>query len=923
MSVKEDASKMKFITKRDGRVVPYDETKIRVALKIAIMSSKLETDAEEAIDNIITKFNESFNRVDDSVDTLSVEDIQDMVVDAMKSLGYNKLAKSFTAYRNKRTRTRERKSNLSKSIREVATSSAKDSDAKRENGNIDGDTAMGTMLKFGTTTSKEYYLSEVIPEDISNAHRNGYIHIHDLDFYALTTTCTQIGLKDLLKTGFSTGHGYLRTPQDIITAGALACITIQSNQSDQHGGQSIPMFDYALAPYVAKTFIRSICTYLDMNEVCKEDIDNIREQLHVYRDTHDSVMDEDGLKFAENVIYNVVGTEFLIPGMCIEKAVTYTDKQTYQAMEAVVHNLNTMQSRCGAQVPFSSLNFGTDTSVEGRMVSRNLMLAQKAGLGSGETPIFPILIFKVAEGVNYNPTDPNYDLFKLACEVSAKRLFPNFSFIDAPHNHKYYKKGIPDTEIAYMGCVDGNATLIYKYKGETYNESFSKFYERIKNDIKPHSYNNWSEYYNTYDIVNVYDSSNESFVRCKGLIHNSGVVAWLKITVGDSIEINCTFDHPLPIYSVDGSSRRMRADDLIVGDKILLSNYDSNDDIPRFGTITKIEVYTESKDSFDVETESDRFDVSGINSHNCRTRVISDINDKEHEIVTGRGNLSFTTINLPRLAIEANKDIDKFYASLDDMLELVTRQLLHRYKLQCARTVKNYPFLMGQGVWKNSDKLNITDTLESVLKHGTLSVGFIGLAETLIALTGKHHGESEESQKLGLEIVGHMREYMDRMTEKYSLNFSLLATPAEGLSGRFVRMDAKKYGIIKGVTDKDYYTNSNHVPVYYPISAYKKIQIEAPYHALCNAGHICYVELDGDPSENIEAFEDVIRCMKESGIGYGAINHPVDRDPVCGYVGIIGDTCPCCGRREGEPLTLEVYRNIIGKNRLREVSYGK
>lgn len=367
----------------------------------------------------------------------------------------------------------------------------------------------------------------------------------------------------------------------------------------------------------------------------------------------------------------------------------------------------------------------------------------------------------------------------------------------------------------------------------------------------------------------------------------------------------------------------MRADDLIVGDKILLSNYDSSDDMPRFGTITNIEVYTESKDSFDVETESDRFDVSGINSHNCRTRVISDINDKEHEVVTGRGNLSFTTINLPRLAIEANKDIDKFYASLDDMLDLVTRQLLHRYKLQCARTVKNYPFLMGQGVWKNSDKLNITDTLESVLKHGTLSVGFIGLAETLIALTGKHHGESEASQKLGLEIVGHMREYMDRMSEKYSLNFSLLATPAEGLSGRFVRMDAKKYGIIKGVTDKDYYTNSNHVPVYYPISAYKKIQIEAPYHALCNAGHICYVELDGDPSENIEAFEDVIRCMKESGIGYGAINHPVDRDPVCGYVGIIGDTCPCCGRREGEPLTLEVYRNIIGKNRLREVSYGK
>lgn len=391
------------------------------------------------------------------------------------------------------------------------------------------------------------------------------------------------------------------------------------------------------------------------------------------------------------------------------------------------------------------------------MIIKNILLAQEAGLGNGETPIFPIAIFKVKEGINYNPEDPNYDLFKLSFRVSAKRLFPNYSFIDSPYNLQFYKEGNPDTEIAYMGC---------------------------------------------------------------------------------------------------------------------------------------------------------------------RTRVISDITDKDNQIVTGRGNLSFTSINLPRLAIEANHDINKFYQSLDNIMNDVKEQLLLRYEIQCNKTIKNYPFLMGQGMWIHSEELGVDDTLEEVLKHGTLSIGFIGLAETLIALIGKHHGESEEAQKLGLEIIGHMREMTDKMSEEYGLNFSLLATPAEGLSGRFVKMDKERYGIIKGVTDKDYYTNSVHIPPYYNISAYKKIQLEAPYHNLCNAGHICYVELDGDITENLEAFEQVVRCMHDAGIGYGAINHPVDRDPVCGYVGIIGDVCPCCGRREGEALTPEVYKNIIAKNRLGGV-YGK
>ncbi len=405
-----------------------------------------------------------------------------------------------------------------------------------------------------------------------------------------------------------------------------------------------------------------------------------------------------------------------------------------------MHNLNTMNSRAGAQVPFSSINYGTDTSEQGRMVMRNLLLATEAGLGDGETPIFPVQIFKVKEGINYNPEDPNYDLFKLAMRVSAKRLFPNFSFIDAPFNLQYYKKGDYDTEIAYMGC---------------------------------------------------------------------------------------------------------------------------------------------------------------------RTRVMGNVHDRKHETTCGRGNLSFTSVNLPRIGIEANKDIKKFYEILDQRIDMCVEQLLHRFKIQCSKKAYNYPFLMGQGVWIDSDNLDRNDSVAEVLKHGTLSVGFIGLAETLVALTGKHHGESEESYKLGLEIITYMRKRMDKLSEETGLNFTLLATPGEGLSGTFTRIDKKKFDIIKGVTDRDYYTNSFHIPVYYPISAFEKIQKEAPFHALTNAGHISYVELDGDVAKNLDAFESVIRCMKESGIGYGSVNHPVDRDPVCGYNGIIGDVCPRCGRRSGEGVPLE------------------
>jgi ribonucleoside-triphosphate reductase len=431
-----------------------------------------------------------------------------------------------------------------------------------------------------------------------------------------------------------------------------------------------------------------------------------------------------------------------------EQAGREAEKETLQAMEALVHNLNTMHSRAGAQTPFSSINYGTDTSPEGRLVIRSVMLATEAGLGGGETPIFPIHIFKVKEGISYNESDPNYDLFKLACRVSAKRLFPNFSFIDAPFNLQYYEAGKPETEVAYMGC---------------------------------------------------------------------------------------------------------------------------------------------------------------------RTRVLGNTHDQSKQVAFGRGNLSFTSINLPRIAIKSNGNIEWFFEELERKLALVTDQLVDRYKIQATKKVRNFPFLMGQGIWIGSEKLSLDDTIGEILKHGTLSVGFIGLAEALVALTGNHHGETPEARNLGLDIVGFMRDYLDQLSAETQMNFTLLATPAEGLAGRFVRIDRKKYGEIEGVTDRAYYTNGFHVPVYFPIAAWEKIQIEAPYHALTNAGHITYVELDGDASNNLDAFERIVRAMKEAGIGYGSVNHPVDRDPVCGYNGIIEDSCPGCGRTETDAdVGFERIRRITG-----------
>lgn len=632
---------------------------------------------------------------------------------------------------------------LMDSLRQIAAADSA-SDLLRENANVDGQSSMGAMLRYGTESAKHLNLSEIIAPEYAAAHRMGDIHIHDLDFYTLTTTCCQISLTRLFEGGFSTGHGNLREPQSIGSYAALACIAIQSNQNDQHGGQSIPNFDVDMAPGVLKTlrtvFVARTRQAAELMGIGPLDIDApaialepTAEQLEAER------------AWVSATLRDLTAIDSLhrrIRAAAVEE----TTRLTYQAMEALIANLNTMNSRAGAQTPFSSINYGTDTSAEGRLVVRQLLLATEAGLGNGETPIFPIQIFRVQSGVNLDRGDPNHDLLQLACRVTAKRLFPNFSFQDAPFNKAHWREGQPETEVAYMGC---------------------------------------------------------------------------------------------------------------------------------------------------------------------RTRVVGNVHDPRRSTTHGRGNLSFTTINLPRLAIEAQGDVDRFLADLDDRLQLVVGQLVERFQIQSRKRVRNYPFLMGQGVWMDSDGLRPSDTVGEVLKHGTLSAGFIGLAEAVHALTGQHHGQSRQAWELAYGIVVRMRRRMNEAAQRTGLNFSLLATPAEGLSGRFVRLDQRTYGIIPGVTDKDYYTNSFHIPVGFPLSIADKLAAEAPFHALTNAGHITYVELDGDASRNVAAVEGIVRHMAASGIGYGAINHPVDHDPVCGHTGIIDDVCPGCGRREGT-RPFERIRRITG-----------
>jgi len=738
-----------IVVKRSGQRVNFNPTKVAIAVKKGFDSVYEEYD-EKLVNKVKEKVLDYIEKEYKDRKTIGVEDVQDVIEEVLKKMKYDEVYESFKGYRERRAASREafvvkQQHKFVKAIESLGLKSAAEENSKRENANVDGDGPMGTMLHFGSTVSKEFAKAYLMDNKYARAHDEGAIHIHDLDFWAMgTTTCTQIDLNKLFKNGFSTGHGYLRTPNSIASYSALAAIAIQANQNEQHGGQSIPAFDYYMAPGVLKTFKKEF----------KQELSNLIEfegfSEFVKFDKVIELIDKlETIEFDLNVFEDITSKSKKLKEIfesAYNNALKKTDRQTFQAMEAFIHNLNTMHSRAGAQVPFSSVNFGTDTSPEGRMVIKNYLLATDEGLGHGETPIFPISIFKVKEGINYNKEDPSYDLFRLACRVSAKRLFPNFSFLDSSFNKAFYVPGDFTTEVGYMGC---------------------------------------------------------------------------------------------------------------------------------------------------------------------RTRVLANVCGPA--VTPGRGNLSFTSINLPRIGLKygialgerTKADMKGFYQELDEMMDLVKGQLLQRFECQCSKSKANFKFLLGSHVWINSEKLDRNTKIRTVLKHGTLSIGFIGLAETLKALIGEHHGESDKAQKLGVEIIKHMRERCDKYCEEYNLNFTCLATPAEGLSGRFVAIDRSIYGKIKGITDRDYYTNSFHVPVYYKTSVKHKMEIEGKYHKLTNAGHISYVELDGDTVNNVDAFESVVRIMHDNDIGYGAINHPVDRDPVCGYVGVIKDVCPRCGRHEGEGVEME------------------
>ena len=749
---------LKTVTKRSGHTVPYNREKIFNAIAGANVdggSRMTDKDIDEVTSQVEWDIRERGN--------VSVEEIQDIVEQELMKYDFYEVAKKYITYRQKHAERRAAQKHLMESYRDIFFADAVDVDLKRDNANINTDASMGIMLKLGAEGAKHFVDNYVLTDEFREADKENWIHIHDKDFSLITFNCCQIDLLKLFHGGFSTGHGFLREPNSIRAYASLACIAIQSNQNDMFGGQSINAFDYAMAEGVRKSFRKAVmdeCYKALLYEYGGADFGTQAQ----FRQELKKVMDFSSCSYTESsedekaarsvkvvrqavtallteVYHKPAGNIEAVSKVIYRLACADVAEETHQAMEALIHNFNTLHSRAGAQVPFSSINYGLDTSPEGRLAVREVLNAIWSGLGNGETPIFPISVFQLKAGINYNPEDPNYDLFLQACKTSAKRLFPNFVNIDAPYNLQYYKPGDYNSAVATMGC---------------------------------------------------------------------------------------------------------------------------------------------------------------------RTRTMGNVNGPEES--GSRGNFAFTTINLPKLALEAKGDMDKFWQLFDKYIQISHDYLLARLHVIEQKHVYNYPFLMGQGVWMDSDKLGGEDCIKDVLKHASYSIGFCGLAECLKALTGKHHGESAEAQELGLKIVGHLRAATDKYMEEEHMNWSTFATPAESTAGQFQRSNRKKYGMIPGVTDRDYMTNSSHVPVYYPIKAIDKIRIEAPYHALENAGHIAYIEMDGDPTKNVKAFEKVVRAMHDADMGYFSINHPVDRDPVCGYTGLIENECPHCHRREVESGRFTIKR---------------
>ena len=695
------------VKKRDGRTVGFNEQKICAAIRKAMLTT------EEGEDNVLIQ--QIADRISmKGKSQMSVEDIQDMVEDELMKSSRKDVARAYIRYRNQRSVARKAKT------RDIFLEiiNIKNNDVTRENANMNADTPAGMMMKFSSETTKPFVDDFLLSESAKEAVRGNYIHIHDKDYYPTKSlTCVQHPLDLILKNGFQAGHGESRPAKRIETASILGCISMETVQNEMHGGQAIPAFDYYLAPFVRTSYIEEVKVLEDLTG---ED----------YSELYEAPIDD-----YLNIPLNGLQGRDRIKQHAINKTVG----RVHQAMEAFIHNMNTIHSRGGNQVVFSSINYGTDTSAEGRCIIREILKSTYEGVGNGETAIFPIQIWKKKKGLSYLPTDRNYDLYKLACKVTARRFFPNFVNLDATYN---------------------------------YNE-------------------NWKE-----------------------------------------------------------------------------------DDPKRY--------------QWEVATMG------------CRTRVFENRFGPKTSI--GRGNLSFTTMNIVKLAIECmgienqQERIDAFFAKLDNMLEVTAQQLHDRFEFQKTAFAKQFPLLM-KGLWLGSEKLGPNDTIASVINQGTLGIGFIGLAECLIALTGKHHGESEEAQKLGLQIVTYMRDRANEFSERYQHNYSILATPAEGLAGRFTKRDRAEFGILPGITDRDYYTNSNHVPVYYHCSALHKAQVEAPYHELTRGGHIFYVEIDGDATHNPEAVMRIVDMMDKYNIGYGSVNHTRNRCMDCGYENADKtlDKCPKCG----------------------------
>ena len=701
------------VRKRNGVIVPFDKDKIVYAMSKGFLEfGEMTKEKEDCIKNTVEIVEKEAKKYEDAIE---VEEIQDIIVAQLRKAGFRKVAKGYQEYREKRTKERELKTVL-----EILSNEA--TDEKNDNANINGYTPSGRHLHISEDVIKSYMKNYFFSKDVADAINAGIIYPHDLGWGTTTMTCVQIDIPKLFKNGFSTGHGYLREPSNIKTAFLQSAIAIQSNQNDMWGGQSIPQYDFALAPYVLKSYKKHL------------------KKLYAYEHakTHDSADAEMIAKIDALTSINDVIPE--LEYMC-KAALANTEEDTYQGAESLVHNLNSMASRAGSQVPFSSLNFGLDTSPEGRMVASNLLKAQMSGLGRHETPIFPILIYTLKKGVNFEKEDPNYDIFRLAMECSSKRLFPTYCFVDASFNLPYYEKD------PYYGAIQ---------------------------------------------------------------------------TMG------------------------------------------------------------------------------------CRTRVMANVNGREGAF--GRGNISFTSINLPMLALRAKGNIDKFFKELDYALEIADKELLERYEGQCQNRKYNFPSLMEQGIWLGSDDLGPTDEIRDVVKQGTLSIGFVGLAECLIALTGKHHGESQESDELGYKIIKYIRDYCDKRVKETHLNFSCLGTPAETYCKTAVEQARKQFGIVPGVTDRAYFTNSSHVPVWYNISIADKARIEGKYHKLENAGHIFYCEIDGDISKNIDAFESILHIMSNADVGYAGVNIPIIECPVCGNSFRGNDdvhVCPQCGYDELEGIEIE------------------